>query len=353
MNSLIVQNADGSETITVYGLGQLKIANSDHPNYNQIRSIVVDHIQEGYEPDLEEFEALFDVSTTIVHAFQRLSESVAVRGDTIYFDQDPIHDTLAEQILRYLDEGEDFGPLVNFMEKIADNPSENSREALYRWLQVRNFTLTPDGNFIGYKGVKRAAAPTTGPHRDIPASGFGGHAFVDGVEYGADRASTIPYPIGAIVEMPRSECSDDSMYECSTGLHVGTFEYASGYAEDCKVLEVEINPRDVVSVPSSTTSFKIRVCRLTVVRELDEGYTQPVVWRDLSRDFDVESDPEPVLNFGYQLVELHATYLKRAQKRRQPVVRYIEHMSAREGTPLKYSGTGDPKQYDSWTLEIT
>lgn len=413
ISGLIVQNHDGTETVTVYGLGQLKVVDSDHPNFERIRTTLTS----GQDvEDVEEFEALFDVIKAIQRSFKRLTDRVTIKGEHIYFNHEKVHDTLSEQILRYVDDGEDFAPLVNFMEKVADNPSEHSKTALYAWLNTRNFTLTPEGNFIGYKGVKRSEAHEEGPHAGVPASGFTGHAYVDDVEYGEvdeshgliGQGAHIPYPIGALIEMPLPECVDDSRTECNRGLHVGTYEFARGYSSDCSTLTVEINPRDVVSVPAYSNASKIRVTRLRVIAEVDGPIQSPVVYdegtatdldegyynvswsvedvepnpeadpeitealggmdederRDFWSDFeftpdgddedeDAEEEFEATLGepLSYARAGIFYDYLARAKKRRQPIVRYIEHMSAKEGNALKHDGEGDPKAYTSWLVQ--
>lgn len=373
LSSLIVQRADGTETITVYGLGQLKVVDSDHPNFNRIREILTS----GKDvEDLEEFECLFDIPRAIQRAFTRLTDRVTVKGETILFNHEPIHGVLADKILQYVDEGEDFGPLVNFMDKVHDNPSKNSQEALYTWLSDRNFVIKPNGNFLGFKGVKNHTAPMTGPHAGVPASGFTGHAYVDDVEYGTVdenhklvEGQYIPYPIGALIEMPLPECHDDSSIECSRGLHVGTYEFARGYSVGSSVLSVEVNPRDVVSVPSTWgANQKIRVTRLRVVEEVSAPYPSLVVYddgehTDLDEGYYQDEDYDEPDEFEAELPVIapcfaplnppqdwFEEYVARAKRRRQSPVGYIEHMTAKEGHPWKHDGSGDPKSHLSWTV---
>jgi hypothetical protein len=55
---------------------------------------------------------------------------------------------------------------------------------------------------------------------------------------------------------------------------VGSFDHAAGYGNT--LLEVKVNPRDVVSVPSDTGGAKMRVCRYTVVQEITGKYEEAV-----------------------------------------------------------------------------
>lgn len=65
---------------------------------------------------------------------------------------------------------------------------------------------------------------------------------------------------------------DNPSQDC-VGLHVGTWQYASTFSE--RTLEVEVHPRDVVSVPNYDKN-KMRVCRYKVVKELTKRYETPV-----------------------------------------------------------------------------
>ena len=181
-------------------------------------------------------------------------------------------------MLRFLEAGvEDWVPLVKFFENVQANPNEHSREQLYNWLAKRDFTITPDGLIVGYKGVTR-------DYRSI----LSGTATVDGVVY----KGQIPNHIGAVVEMPRDQVQWDPSVGCHTGLHVGTYEYANGFAQGV-LLEVHVNPRDVVSVPTDCDWAKVRVCRYVVVGTIDQPYTTPVIgfdwdWEDEDDDLDGE-----------------------------------------------------------------
>jgi hypothetical protein len=368
MHSVIVEREDGTETITIFGLGDLRIASSDHPNFAAIKAA-------AQSPDfnLGKLEDLFDTAKAIAKHFERLTDRVSVRGETIYLDLEPVHNALAEAILQCMKYDQDFDPLVNFMERLEANPNPKSREALYTWLDGRNFTITPEGLIIGYKGVTADFKHAEGEHADACVSKSTGHAFVDGIEYGkvdgsgrVTQSARIPYPIGSVVEMPRTEVVNDQGIECSQGLHVGTFDFARTYSSSGQMLEVHIDPRDVVSVPDSTNSSKIRVCRLTVVGEVDSKYEQLVLhptveeyWSDEDEESFDEADPDrpSIEEFDTMLqrarrrrpsIEEFDTMLQRARRRRQSIVPYIEAMTLKEGSPWSYSGKGDSTDRLHW-----
>jgi hypothetical protein len=149
---------------------------------------------------------------------------------------------------------------------VQSNPNEHSKEQMYEWLDRRDFTITSDGLIVGYKGV---APDGNGGYLSIHE----GQAIVDG-ETVKGRIPTNP---GSTVEMPRSEVQWDPSVGCHRGLHVGTWDYASSFAQGT-VLEVHVNPRDVVSVPTDSDAAKVRCCRYTIVREIAVPYSTPVLY---------------------------------------------------------------------------
>jgi hypothetical protein len=187
-----------------------------------------------------------------------LSERVSVVGGTVLFDGNPQDGTIVDQIVRFLDDDrEDWKPLVAFMENVAANPNDHSREQLYDWLRVNDLSITDDGLIVGYKG--------TGPGPEYLSGHSGYGVVIDG--YGEATTydyAKIPNRIGTTVEMPRDRVQHDPANACSTGLHVGTKEYANGFNAG-GLLEVHVNPRDVVSVPTDAGGEKVRVSRYKVV----------------------------------------------------------------------------------------
>lgn len=240
--------------LTAFIDGEMYSCTNAHPNYERIRAMC--------ESGDTSVVGLFDVSQTAQERFRRLSERVSISNGKIYFDGEEVDNALTQQVVRFINDGvEDFEPLILFFEKVQTNPNPHSREQLYRWLADRDFTINHDGNILAYKGVNKIGDGESAEYKSISR----GRAIVNGeVHNGA-----IPNPIGAVVEMPRSDVQHDPMVGCHTGLHAGTWNYASGFAQGA-VLTVEINPRDVVSVPTDCEDQKMRVCRYTVVEVVEQ-----------------------------------------------------------------------------------
>ena len=250
--------------VTVVVDGVPYSAANDHPNFKEI-------IRLSAEGDRSVVD-LFDVSIKVAKKFEELSERVSVRDGRVYFDGEEIDTVLTRQIVNFLEaDVEDFKPLVLFWEKLAQNPNPHSQEQLYTWLNAHDFTITPEGDLLGYKGVKKLA---DGQFESVNH----GRAIVNGQEHNG----AIPNNIGDVVTMPRGDVEFNPSVGCSTGLHVGTWEYASGWAKGA-VLEVKVNPRDVVSVPTDCGGQKLRTCRYVVTGVTEGDFGTPLksaTWGD-------------------------------------------------------------------------
>lgn len=246
-------------------------ADSRHPHW----SAILDGIARG---DSNVFE-LFDVAGGVMSRFRQLTDRVSYDGTNILFDGDVVHSTLANQVQRALESGEDdYAPLVKFWEKLESNPNEHSREQAYNWLASHEFMITPEGDVVGYKGVSQDSEGNfvSGWSSGVPDKPS---AFVDGQPVAP--LSVVPNKVGSVVSMPRSEVVHDPSQACRRGLHVSTRSYAESYASSGAVLEVHVNPRDIVSVPTDGAGAKVRACRYKVARVALDAYdTSGPVLRD-------------------------------------------------------------------------
>jgi hypothetical protein len=242
-------------------------AHSNQPNFKEIVALLLD----GEDEDVDALVDLFNPAVKAASKFEALGERVTVKAGTIYLDGDPVDNALTQQVLRFMKEGvEDWQPLVKFFEKVQANPNEHSREQLYAWLNSNEFSIADDGDLIGYRGVQSRDGSYYAGHR--------GFAIVNGQEVNGQ----VENPVGGVVEMPRSQVNHDPSRGCSTGLHVSNYDFAQSYGS--VILEVRVNPRDVVSVPTESNWQKVRVCRFQVVAPVERPYGTAVVGS--ASDFD-------------------------------------------------------------------
>lgn len=254
-------STDDDEFIVGYIAGHgLKTVRSDHPNYRAVKELLELSPEELEAEGADAVAALFDPAEAINKRFEAITERVSVRNGRIYFDGDPLNNTLADLIVKLMEEGEDFNPFVSFLENLMQNPEEHSRKMAFDWIQAAGdgMSITDEGYVVGFKGVE---GDGNGGYRSTTA----GHAIVNNIDYNGK----IPYAVGDEVTMPRSEVTFDPNASCSSGLHVGTRSYARSYARKGALLEVWVNPRDIVSVPRGEHE-KMRVSRFFIAGEIED-----------------------------------------------------------------------------------
>lgn len=260
---------DGAAVVVYFDNGECKTADNTRATF----ATIMHALDTTGQVDINLFDALPAVSNTL----RRVSDRITVGGRELLFDGDPVHSTLAEAIMQALRNDEDYSPLALFMENLAENPNEHSREMTYDWLASQQkeggFTIDADGYLLGYKGVARDG--------DSFKSINSGTAWVNDVQ----QTGQIRQGIGDVVSMARSSVQHDPSNGCSVGLHVGTWSYASSWGHGV-VLQVRIHPRDIVSVPTDSSAQKMRVAKYEVVRVLDAPVSR------LVDDWETDEDDE-------------------------------------------------------------
>lgn len=265
-------NRDGYRNVTVFVDGQMLTADENHPAINEIVDAVVNgHGEAG-------IANLFDASIAAARRFEKLTDVVSVANSRVYVDGDEVDDVYADLIIRFMQEGSDFMPLVKFLEKTYTNNEQHSRENLSRWLNATGgFTIDEDGDIRGYKGVRAdLTSITAGP----------------GIVNGESVSGHLDNSVGNVVEMARSKVQHNPSVGCSVGLHVGTWEYASNFGHGT-VVEVKVNPRDVVSVPTDCNGQKMRTCRYKVVSVVNAPHDTAYVGRHVDDYYDYDDEPDP------------------------------------------------------------
>jgi len=205
----------------------------------------------------------------IKNEFLSLSDELSIRGNDVYFGDQKLYGKLTQTVIDFYDNGWDMSYLVKFIKKIMSNPSFNSREQLYDFLDLYDFVINEDGNFIAYKGVNKNFT-----------SVHAGYGVVDGFEYEFDH---LPNGVGSVVSIPRSLVDDNVNHGCSYGLHVGSWDYATKFSKGA-TLTVEVNPANVVSVPHDVSHQKIRVSEYKVLDRAEHELSQGEVFVDVKEN---------------------------------------------------------------------
>lgn len=251
-------------------------------HFKDVLKSITDAEVNGVELDEAKILEFASITFSAGQQLRNLSPRVQFNGtDTILYDGDPIEGVIHEHLLALVKAGKPVDSLVNFLDKIAQNPAENSRKQFYDFVIRHNLTLTPEGDVIFYKGVKLGEDGT-------PLSIRSGPGIVDGVTF---TNSNLPNHKGATVTLPRSYVNADQFVGCAAGLHVGAYDYAVGWSQGM-VLTCRVNPRDVVSVPKDCSYQKVRVCRYEVIDSTEVKWEGPLYGSDWSANTDWDDEDE-------------------------------------------------------------
>jgi hypothetical protein len=188
-------------------------------------------------------------------------ENIEVKDGNVYIDGDAVTSIVAERVLNALAGDVDAVHIFKFMTRLQLNPSKRAVDELYTFLEHKNLPITDSGTFLAYKAVRS--------------------------DYSDKHTGTFFNTVGSVLTMPRNKVDDDKNAPCSYGFHAGTLEYASDFANHYdKMVVVEIDPADVVSIPTDCNFQKLRTCRYKVVAE----YEKPLVEDKYTSNFETEND---------------------------------------------------------------
>lgn len=189
-----------------------------------------------------------------------------------------------------------------FLKKMFQNQHIDAVTELYDWCTAMDFEITKDGNFLAYKKVRK----DLGSIHDNGATKheIGKYTTVD--DFCTDRTVT-----------------------CSRGLHFCSKEYLSNYGLSSSevTLIVEIDPRDVVSIPVDYNNQKGRCCRYkpigiikddetlqtTDIGKMTKGEVQTVKTKE-QRKIDKNKTKVKALDRISQTVKLMKKYKNDAEK---------------------------------------
>lgn len=236
--AFIISNAGD---ITILMDGKTYQVATDHPNYKKILDDLNCGNRESLENDLN-IEKCFQTFFTTVN--------VTIKAGVVYYKDKAIHNALTRQIVDFFERDLPFRPLVLFMENLMQNPSARAVNELHNMREVNHMPLTESGTFLAWKRV-----------RD------------DFKDFYTGKIDNTP---GSVVKMARNEVCDDKDRTCESGLHFCSKEYLKHYyGGQGRIIVVEINPKDVVSIPIDYENSKGRCCEYKVLYEIDNDIDTP------------------------------------------------------------------------------
>lgn len=253
-----------NENITVFHSGKVFNIPSTNRKFVELK----EHLRKGAH-DVDFIETIVNVRTVV----ERFSKgNVKICGSDVYYKGNLIRSSITSRLVDHLDKGYEVNTWLAFMENVMTNPSNDSRERLFDFLEKNGSPLTEDGHFLAFKRVRGN--------------------FLDHYTGKMDNSP------GKIVQVDRSMVDSDNTRTCSHGLHVCASVYLtrSGYADSdgARTIVCKVNPRDVVAVPPDYDETKMRVCRYEVVSEVEIGSIHEVEEQDIAFGYGNFDDPAPV-----------------------------------------------------------
>ena len=218
-----------------------------HPSFVQ----VVKELKQK-SPDIAKIQKLMSKAEALKAFCQ---QKVIHKDGKFFYRGEELKTVLVQRIQEFMRLDLPWKPMFRFLENLMANPSATSRNCLFTFLENENLPLTPDGCFLAYKGAQA----------NFWSKYTGRHTMLSGQQSAEGR---LYYAKGEKLRIPWDEVVADPQVDCARGMHIGSFNYAKGWAgPDGALVLAKINPKDVVSV---TTRCKevMRVCAMDIEQSL-------------------------------------------------------------------------------------
>jgi hypothetical protein len=238
------------DSITIFWEGKPYTIRKDNANFSAVKQALLD-------ARYDDVGGLLDIKKAVEDFVEG---DIEVRDEVVYYKGHRLHGVVVDKLLEMLRAGlKDSAPLTNFISRLQANPSANSVNELYSFLSYKSLSTTPEGKVLGYKGVQSDYWSTTGNADTIVLQGK------------TNERHQILNEVGSTIEVARRCVDDNKDNHCSFGLHVGSYDYANSWAgQDGRLLVVEFDPEDAVSVPTDCNFQKLRVSKYRVVSDISD-----------------------------------------------------------------------------------
>lgn len=221
------------------------------PGYEKIYNSVKTGTPSGIESLLGEYGYIKTATKKIVKEFNKKSKNSKIpklkvdNNGNITVSKLTFNNKLTKKIADWFYSGYDITAYYKLLDKIARNPDNIIQSGLLDFIAANDLPITTNGTFLAYK-VTRS----------------------DGYDH---HSGTILYEVGKCVEMDREKV-DSSRGVCSgRGLYfasINYYKYHLGDDTSSKRFLVEVDPMDVVSIPTTYENSKGRCCKMKVVRDI-------------------------------------------------------------------------------------
>ncbi len=244
-----------NNSVVAFIKGQRYTCPCESVRYKRVLAAINNNDDDAFKQAMTETEA------------QSLSQAVEAKGFTVVngivaLDGVEIIGSLQEKLSRMIREDHNIDHFGAFIRNLRQNPSRSAVKELYDFLSYAELPITENGTLLAYKGV----------NNDYWSCKAGSTKLKKGK---VDNTGRIFNGVGEEIECDRVEVDDDRRNECSNGLHVGSHNYAVKFGS--RTVVVEVNPKDVVSVPLDCECQKMRVCGYKVISDYSHEIKSAVV----------------------------------------------------------------------------
>ena len=248
MNQVPYQLTENS--LTIFWEGKPYTLRKDHVNFQLAKQAILD-------ARYDDLGDLLDIAKAVENFVEG---DIEVKDEVVYYKGHRLHGVVVDKLLEMLRAGmKDSTPLTNFITRLQANPSANSVNELYSFMSYKSLANTSEGKVLGYKGVQSDYWSTTGNADTIVLQGK------------TNDRHQILNEVGSTIEVARRCVDDNKDNHCSFGLHVGSYDYANNWAgENGRLLVVEFDPSDAVSVPTDCDFQKLRVSKYKVISDITD-----------------------------------------------------------------------------------
>ena len=196
--------------------------------------------------------------------------SISEEGEVLDNQGFAVSNMASNYVKQMMDVGVSPLPLIRLMERIRKNPSFRAQKELAGWIQHAQMAITPEGKILAYKKVNK--------------------------DFTSIHDGTFRNDVGTVVEMPRGAVDDDANRTCSKGLHFCSKEYlphfGSSNPNGMRIVLLEIDPEDVVSIPVYYNNTKGRACKYKILKDVTEEFEDLIKELDTSVVYDYNDDPD-------------------------------------------------------------
>ncbi|MBC9703613.1 MAG: hypothetical protein H9W81_01055 [Enterococcus sp.] len=219
-------------------------------NYHRNFDVIVKRLTDEHEVTENQISELINYQEGIGSLLQALSPHISRWEENIYYRNEKINAHLMEFMLRLYATGKPYlGTYLKFIDNIAQNPSSQARDDIYRWVAYLNeigkpLILTEDGTLVCHM----EAEADNGEKQPIVV--INGENTVEELLVNGETSYAI-YPeeaIGSIIEMARTP----ELQEIQSGAKILQVGYWNGRKKR-GMYRVEVDPKDVICMITGRT----------------------------------------------------------------------------------------------------